>query len=194
VLRHRRLLAALLTGVAVLAGVRAVAAPPEATVPVVVAARDLPAGSTVSADDLALIEFRPGSEPAGLVTDPTGRLVTSPVRRGEPLTDVRLLGPSLTEGRPGMVATPVRLPDAATAALLHTGDLVDVLAADPQGGPTDLVATSALVLAVPALDDQALADALPGRLVVLGLDERDVPAVAGASVTHFLTVAFTPRT
>jgi len=190
VLRRRRLLAALLAGVGVLAVVRSVSPPPPPTVPVVVAAHDLAAGSTVGADDLGTVEFRPGSQPDGLVSDPSGRLVTSAVRRGEPFTDARLLGPASTAGHPELVATPVRLPDAATAALLHVGDTVDVLAADPQGGPTVQVADDALVLAVPAVADAAVADALPGRVVVLGLTATEVRAVSGASVTHFLSVSF----
>ena len=67
-----------------------------------------------------------------------------------------------------------------------------MLAADPQGGPTTRVASDALVLAVPAVSDDAVADALPGRLVVLGLDATEVTAVSGASVTRFLTVAYRP--
>lgn len=169
---------------------RSATAPPPPTVEVLVAAHDLPAGTTVATDDLARVGFRPGSEPEGLVDDPVGELVASAVRRGEPLTDVRLLGPAVVEGHPGMVATPVRLPDAAMAGLLRAGDLVDVLAADPQGGPTTRVASDALVLSVPAVSDDAVADALPGRLVVLGLDASEVTAVSGASVTRFLTVAF----
>jgi hypothetical protein len=90
-----------------------------------------------------------------------------------------------------MVATPVRIPDASVAALLRVGDRVDVLAADPQGGPTRSLATAALVLALPAAVDDGVADALPGRLVVLGLDAVEVADVAGASVTHFLTLTYT---
>jgi len=190
ILRRRRLLAALLTGVAAMAGLRAVAPPAEPTVAVVVAAQDLPAGARVQDTDLTTVEFRPGSEPDGLVEDPTGQVLATAVRRGEPVTDARLLGPGLADGHPGMVATPVRIPDASVAALLRVGDRVDVLAADPQGGPTRTLAGSALVLAVPAPVDDAVVDALPGRLVVLGLDAVDVPGVAGASVTHFLTVAY----
>jgi Flp pilus assembly protein CpaB len=190
VLRRRRLLAALLTGAAVLLAMRSVTAPPEPTVGVVVAAHDLAAGTTVTGADLTTVEFRPGSEPDGVVADPTGGLVVSAVRRGEPLTDARLLGAPVVAGHPGLVPTPVRLPDAAMAGLLRTGDRVDVLAADPQGGPTASVARGALVLAVPEVADDAVADALPGRLVVLGLEATEVTAVSGASVTHFLTVAF----
>ena len=157
---------------------------------VVVAAHDLPAGVRVTDADLTSVEFRPGSQPDGVVADPTGRVLAAALRRGEPVTDARLVGPGLAEGHPGMVATPVRIPDAAIVALLRTGDRVDVLAADPQGGPTQELADSALVLAVPEPAGDAVADALPGRLVVLGLDASEVPEVAGASVTHFLTVAY----
>lgn len=189
-LRRRRLLAALLTGVAALAGFRAVAPPEEPTVAVVVAAHDLHAGARLSGSDLTTARFRPGTEPDGLLRDPTGHTLATALRRGEPVTDSRVLGPSLTEGLLGVVATPVRLPDAATASLLRVGDRVDVLAADPQGGPTVTLARSALVLALPAPADDAVADALPGRLVVLGLEADEVPPVAGASVTRFLTVAY----
>ena len=157
---------------------------------VVVATHDLPAGARVTDADLESVEFRPGTEPDGLVEDPAGRLLASSVRRGEAVTDARLVGPTLVDGHPALVATPVRIPDAAMAALLNVGDRVDVLAADPQGGPTREVAGPALVLAVPAPSADAAADALPGRLVVLGLDGDEVSAVAGASVTHFLTIAY----
>jgi Flp pilus assembly protein CpaB len=190
VLRRRRLLAALLTATAAVAGLRATAPPPEPTVLVVVAAHDLPAGARVTDADLESAEFRPGTEPDGLVADPTGRVLASSLRRGEAVTDARLVGPTLVDGLPGLVATPVRIPDAAIAALLHVGDRVDVLAADPQGGLTREVAEAALVLAVPSPDPDATADALPGRLVVLGLGSDEVSAVAGASVTQFLTVAY----
>jgi Flp pilus assembly protein CpaB len=190
ILRRRRPLAALLTGVAAVAALRATAAPPEPTLPVRVAAHDLVAGARITDADLTTVEFRPGSEPEGLVEDPAGRTLATSLRRGEPVTDVRLLGPSLTDGHPGMVATPVRIPDAAMAGLLRAGDRVDVLAADPQGGPTQELAASALVLAVPPPAPDAVADALPGRLVVLGLLAGEVSAVAGASVTRYLTVAY----
>lgn len=190
ILRRRRLLAALLTGIAAVAGLRATAPPPEPTVQVVVAAHDLAAGARVTEADLTTVDFRPGSEPDGLVDDPAGRTLATSLRRGEPLTDARLLGPSLTDGHPGMVATPVRIPDAAMVSLLHVGDRVDVLAADPQGGPTQSLAASALVLALPATADDTAADGLQGRLVVLGLDASEVSVVAGASVTHYLTVSY----
>jgi len=190
VLRRRRLLAALCALVAVLAGLRATAAPPAMTVPVTVAAHDLGAGAVLHADDLVTARFAPGTVPSGHIRDPVGRQLAAPLRRGQPVTDTALLGASLVQGRPDLVALPVRLPDTAMAELLHVGDEVDVVAADPQGGPATTVARDALVLALPPPPADAAADGLPGRLVVLGVAAADVTDLSSVTVTHFLTVAW----
>src|SRR3954467_8454852 len=109
VLARRRLLAAVLTAVAVATGLHAAAAPPPAVVDVVVAARDLPAGTVLDAGDVRSVVFAPGSVPAGAAPDAAGRTLAAPLRAGEPVTDVRLVGPALTDGYPGLAAVPVRL-------------------------------------------------------------------------------------
>lgn len=190
VLSRRRLLAAVLTVVAVLAGFRAVAAPPPPTVTVTVAGRDLPAGTFLRPQDLTTAKFAQGTPPDGLAKAPVGRMLAAAVRRGEPITDARLLGPRLDDGHPGLVAMPVRLPDGAMAALLRAGDSIDLLAADPQGGAPLEVADAALVLAVPRGSEDTAADGLPGRLVVLGVPQADVAGVAQASVTRFLAFSY----
>jgi hypothetical protein len=112
------------------------------------------------------------------------------LRAGEPVTDVRLVGPSLTEGYPGLAAVPVRLPDAAMADLLAVGDRVDLVSADPQGTGATVVASGVPVLALPAGDGEVGAAGLTGRLVVVGAAPGDVARIADASVRTFLTVAF----
>lgn len=190
VLARRRVLAAALTAVAVAAGLHAVAAPPPADVSVLVAARDLPAGAVLAPEDLTSADFAPGTEPAGLAPDAAGRTLAAPLRAGEPVTDVRLVGPALTDGYPGLSAVPVRLPDAAMAGLLRVGDRVDLVSADPQGGGAAVVATDVPVLAIPAAAPDAGASGLTGRLVVVGAPPAQVPAIADASVRTFLTIAF----
>jgi Flp pilus assembly protein CpaB len=190
VLRRRRLLAALCALVAVWAGLRASADPAPARVPVTVAAHDLGAGAVLRPDDLRTAGFAPGTVPSGHIRDPVGRQLAGPLRRGQPVTDTALTGASLVTDRPDLVALPVRLPDTAMAELLRVGDQVDVISADPQGGPAVTVARQALVLALPSPPADAAADGLPGRLVVLGVREADVTAVSSATVTHFLTVAW----
>jgi Flp pilus assembly protein CpaB len=160
---RRRLLVATLTGVAVVCGLTALRPSTPATNRVWAAARDLPGGNPLAPADVVPERLPVVDVPAGALaaTSPvTGRLLAAPVRRGEPLTDVRLLAPSLLAavGPADAVAVPVRVADAAaTAALVRAGDLVDVLAAgDPAGGgppaPTT-VARGVRVLAVPGHGD-----------------------------------------
>ena len=187
VLRRRRLIAALLTAIAVAAGVHAVAAPAPPTVPVLVAARDLPAGAEVAEADLETVRFAPGSEPGGAVADPVGEVLAAPLRRGEPVTDVRLVGPELTVGQPGLTAVPMRLPDPGMVTLLDVGDRIDLVATDPQEGGASVVAADVPVLAIPEADDQTSASGLPGRLVVIGAESDQVAPLAEASVRSFVT-------
>lgn len=190
-LRHRRPLAAALAALAVASAVQASAAPPAATVPVLVAARDLGPGVVIGPADLATGQFRPGSVPDGTVRprDAVGRRLVGPVRRGEPLTDVRLLDDALLARYPGSSAVPVRLGDADAAALLRVGDRVTLLAADPQApGPAVAVAENAPVLALPPAG-RGVAELTGGALVVLALDPGTARVVAGAASRSFLSAA-----
>ncbi len=190
VLARRRPLAALLAAVAVLVALQELrpTAPPTERVPT--AARDLPAGSVLGHDDVRIVDYAEGTAPAGLARDPVGRTLAAPLRAGEPVTDVRLVGPSLVAAYPGSAVMPVRLPDAAMAALLRVGDEIDLLTADPQGAAAGRVVASDLT--VVALPDSTAADdgVLPGRLVVVAAPQSSIEEVAQAAVTGFLTFAF----
>jgi Flp pilus assembly protein CpaB len=186
VLRRRRLIAVTLIGVAVASSLRALAPPAPETTAVLVAARDLPAGQAIAAGDLVEVAVPPGVVPEGVAGDPVGRLLAAPLRRGEPVTDVRLVGAELTAATPDTVALPVRLSDAGQASLLSVGDRIDLVATDPQARTTTALAERATVLAVPA-EDVAADGALPGRLVVLGVPSGEVRRVMGAAVTAFVT-------
>lgn len=190
VLARRRLLAAVLAAAAVAAGLRAASEPPPPTVAVRVAARDVPAGTVLTPGDLTTAAFAVGSVPDDLAAAAVGRVLASPLRRGEPVTDVRLVGPVLSEGHPGRVALPVRLPDAGMAGLLRVGDLIDLVAADPQGGSPRLVAAGVPVLALPAAATDHGGGGLGGRLVVVGARPGDVPTIVDAAVRLFLSYAF----
>ena len=191
VLRRRRVLAALLTAVAVAAGLHSVTAPPPQRIDVLVAARDLPGGTVLGPGDLTPVPFAPGSVPDDLATFTAGRTLAAPVRRGEPVTDVRLVGPGLADGHPGLTAVPVRLPDAGMVGLLAAGDRIDLVAADPQGSGARVVAAGVPVLAVPGALPVAASDGVTGRLVVVGAaDQAEVTRIAGAAVRDFLTFTF----
>jgi len=190
VLARRRLLAGLLTAVAVAAGLHTARATPPPQVRVLVAAHDLPAGAVIAADDVRGVGFAPGSVPEGVARDPAGRTLAAPMRAGEPLTDVRLVGPALADGYPGLTAVPVRLPDPGMAGLLRVGDRVDLISADPQGRSAETVAADVPVLALPDTPTEVGAAGLTGRLVVVGAQPGEVTRIADASVRTFVTIAF----
>ncbi len=145
------------------------------------AAADLPAGTVLTDASLGLTELP--TAPAGSAADPAdlaGRVLAAPVRAGEPVTDVRLVGPGLTALLPaGQVAAPVRLADLAVAGLAAPGDRVDVLATVPGSARAEVVARGALVLAAP--DD--------GGLLVLAVDEATAATLAAAATTATLTLS-----
>ena len=196
VLRRRRLLVAVLVAVAVGAGLRSVAAPPPPVVEVLVAATDLPAGTVLEPDDLRPVAVPPEAVPSSTASAPTGRTLAAPLRRGEPVTDVRLVGPDLTEGLDDVVAVPLRLPDAGSVGLLRVGDVVDLVGADPRGGGASTVASGARVLALPSTASDAPgtgATGLPGRLLVVGVAPEEVDALVAATVDTVMTYVWRTR-
>lgn len=194
VLLHRRGLAALAAAVAVYVGVQAASAPPARTVPVWTATRDLPGGTVLTADALRRTAFLPGSVPDGTIGSPrqvVGRVLATPLHRGEPVSADAVVGEGWLRGHPGLVAVPVRLTDPAVAALVRAGDHVDLVAADPQHpAATSLLARGAVVLAVPEEPERVGADTLGGRLVVLGVPPAASDTVVSGSVSQFLTVVW----
>ncbi|WP_426242255.1 SAF domain-containing protein [Nocardioides sp. LHG3406-4] len=188
VLAHRRLLAFLCAAAAVLVGVLATRPPAPPSDVVLVAARDLPSGTVLAAADLTEVAYADGTAPTSLDPRPLGRTLAAPLRRGEAVTDVRLVSPTLAEGYPGLAAYPVRIPDADAVALLRVGDRIDVLATDPESGEADVVLTDAPVLALPATDQSTRTEGLAGRLVVLGVPETRLADVGGVAATQFLSV------
>ncbi len=112
-------------------------------------------------------------------------MLASPLRRGEPVTDARVVGPGLWSLVPaGQVAVPVRLADLAVADLLRPGDRVDVLAS-VDGRATEVVAAGALVLAVPAAGGGT-------GLLVLAVSADTAPGLATATTAATLTVTLGP--
>jgi Flp pilus assembly protein CpaB len=183
---RRRLLAAGLAAGAVALGLGVVAPHPPPTTPVVVAAADLPGGDALDGSDLAVRRLPPDAVPAGTARSPArwvGRTLAAPVRAGEPLTDVRVVGPGLVAGYgPGVVAAPVRIADADSVALTRVGDRVDVIAPDPRGQlPPTLAVGNAPVVAVPTVDD-GLGSSTEGALVVLAVSPLEAQRLAAQAV------------
>ncbi|EID10130.1 hypothetical protein MXEN_19364 [Mycobacterium xenopi RIVM700367] len=187
----RRVAAAVLV---VLAGVAAMRSNPEGDrADVVVAARDLSPGVALSAEDVRLERRLTTTIPDGSHAD-VGRVVGStlagPTRRGEVLTDVRLLGSRLAESTagPGARIVPLHPADPALIDLVRPGDVVDILAAsdtDSKEAPR-VVATDAVVVLVSAKPKAGTTD--DDRVVLVALPARTAHAVAGAALVHTVTL------
>lgn len=187
--RHRRLLRGLAIAVAVVIVVGILKPGEREGVSVLVAARDIPAGTTLTEADLQartipgdLLPDQPLRPGAAIL----GRTLTGPARRGEVLTDQRILTPSLML-EPGTVAQPVRIADSASVSLLHAGDRVDVFAAvtRDQKPLVQRLTRNVLVLAVPV---PAESGGEQGALVVLAVTNTVATTLARAALEANLSV------
>jgi pilus assembly protein CpaB len=208
--RHRRPIAAGLVVAAVLVGASALRPAVASTEPVLVAIRDLVPGTRPGPGDVEVRRWPVGLAAVGALTDASqlsDRPLATALSAGDPLTPTRFVSPALvaTYGA-GMVATPVRLADAGTAALLREGDVVDVLAAMPaaagSGATTSATVVASAVRVVltgtsadVAGDQMSLGDSSGsnGSLVVLATTPAVAAALAGAAVTSRLSVVLLPQ-
>lgn len=193
------MLAAVCTGLAVLAGLASVRTAAPTTEPVVVAARDLPSGTDLADADLRVadvpVELVP-ERAAGRTRDVVGSRLAGPVRRGETLTDARVLGEGTLLGHsPGTVVATVRVADPVEVESVRVGEHVDVVAVVPEGARGQprgtIVARDVEVVAVDAVTDDD-----PGASAVVRVAaEREVAvALAEAAVDARLGVLTTPGT
>lgn len=191
VYRFRRPFAAASAGLAVL--LLAVTLRPTSAdlVDVIVASADLPAGSTLTEQDLAVDAIPADYVPPGAVTDPAdalGRMIASGIATGEPLTRSRLM----TDGpRPdGLHTVPVRLADAEAATLLSPGSVIDLVLASGDTGAR-IVAEGVQVVTVPRVSTSAglgRDSRTAGSLIVVATDRRTAVALAAAGTQPGLGV------
>lgn len=155
------------------------------------AARDLTGGAAPTRDDLRTVDLPPGAVPTGALrpgTDLSARVLSGPVRAGEPLTDARFLAPPAVP--PGSVAYPFRIDDADISGLLRVGDHISLYAA------TSTTADAAILLAeaVPVVALPAPSSATSGALIVVAITPQIAGRLAQASTSARLTVALTHDT
>jgi Flp pilus assembly protein CpaB len=168
---------------------------------VVVAAHDLSPGSALTAEDVRLEKHLTATVPDGSQTEVgavVGSTLAGPARRGEVLTDVRLLGSRLAEAAigskagPGARIVPLHLADSALIDLVRVGDVVDVLAAPTGNSPettpaaSRVVATDAVVVLVSARQKSQAADG--DRVVLVALPARMANTVAGSALGQAVTL------
>jgi Flp pilus assembly protein CpaB len=177
-----------------LAGLAALRSDPDGDrAEVIVAARDLSPGVALTADDVRLEKRLAATVPDGSQSDlPTvvGSTLAGPARRGEVLTDVRVLGSRLAEATAGPDAriVPLHLADAALLDLVRPGDVVDILGATSADNDAEpkVVATDAVVVLVSAKPKGPSSG--NDRVVLVALPAAAANSVAGATLVQTVTL------
>ncbi|MDQ0031056.1 Flp pilus assembly protein CpaB [Arthrobacter bambusae] len=191
--RNRRLVIALLLSVTVGVAVHQLTPASERRATVLAAARDLPAGSSLTDSDLKPVEVLPDGVPAGALTSRAGyggKQLASPLQKGQIPTDAQILGPGLLTGTaPATAAVPLRMADPASIQLISPGQLVNVVltAADGLEGPgrkSELLAAAVPVLWTSTQGGKAsqwLGANEADGLVVVAANPQQTESLAGAS-------------
>jgi Flp pilus assembly protein CpaB len=192
----RRVAAGALVVLAAIAGLRP--DPAQERTDIVVAARDLAPGIELGSADVRVETRTATTVPDGAQTDlarVVGATLAGPARRGEALTDVRLLGPRLAESAAGPNAriVPLHLDDTALLDLIRPGDVVDVLGAGTDAGvgahaEPQVMATDAVVVLVSQRPTGAGSGG--GRVVLVALPAHEANEVAGAALVQSVTLTF----
>jgi pilus assembly protein CpaB len=179
-----------------LAGLEARASTPADAVPVVVAARPLPRGAPLLAEDLRTTPIPERYAPPGAlgsIEEATGGVLVTDLAEGEPLTPTRLAraGPVASQVPVGLRAMPltISLPPGSVVP----GDRVDVLAVTPGAPIAETVAVGLEVLLV--LRDEA-PEGIGERVTTLVLAVGPDTAVRLARARAFsdLTAVIAPAT
>ncbi|RZS40897.1 Flp pilus assembly protein CpaB [Herbihabitans rhizosphaerae] len=189
----RRAVAAALALLAVILALLPGTARGESGQPMLVAAGDLRAGTTLTAGHLRTVDAPTGLRPAAAlstVDSAVGRVLAGAAGAGEPITSARLVGQESTRlhgAGADTAAVPVRLADPAVADLLRPGSRVDVVAGDRADKPGTVLAREAVVVTVHSGPDR-VSPGEKGRLVLLALPRDTATQVASVSLGRSVTV------
>jgi pilus assembly protein CpaB len=187
---HRRKLAVVAAIAAVLTGISAAAPEGPAMITVVRASAQLTGGTMLSASDLRADRVVAADVPEDVVTDPDdliGKTLAAAVAKNQMMT--LLATTTARDAVPsGHVIAPLRLTDAAQAALLQPGDVVDVLAADSEAEQAAVIAAGARVVTSPSVHQDRASPGADGALVLLDVDGQTATTLAHAAASTTLSI------
>ena len=157
VLTNRRVFAAGFAGLAVLFALAALK-PSTPGSPAIVARHDLVSGTVLSAGDLRSTTLPPGGKASHSWSSPDkllGRRIAAPMRKGEILTDYRLLEPGLLDGYDkGLVLATIHIAEPTQIAALRVGDHVNIVGSNPEGdAESTVIARRAIIASLPHMAD-----------------------------------------
>jgi pilus assembly protein CpaB len=188
---HRRKLAVVAAIAAVLTGISAAAPEGPAMITVVKAKFQLPGGTIVAAADLMVDSAVASDVPDGVLTDPNvlvGKTLAAPVAENQMMTLLTTTAARSTLPS-GHVIAPLKLADSSLTALLRPGEVVDIVAADPQAEqPARVIASGARIVTVPEVPDDRAGPGPDGGLVLIDVDSHTAALVAQAAESATLSI------
>lgn len=190
--RKRRLLAAAVLCAAAGVTVEALLPHEPEVVSVIAAAADLPVGSVLTAEQLAVVHLPKEAVPQHAFTSTdlvAGQQLATPIYAGDVIAENFLVGAGLLAGTPdGTVAVPLRPADASTVQLLSPGQRVDVVLSTGNGfevSAKNSVLAKGLAVLWTSEESGAGPFGGPGGeedgLVVVAANPDEAAALAGAS-------------
>lgn len=148
--------------------------------PAVLAAREIPAGTTITTEHVTVGDWPADLLPAGTFSDPSelvGQVVVSPVTAGMVIAPLAVTDGGMAAGlRAGNVAYPLEI---EVGAPLSPGQVVDVIGADGTRGAQRLAGAAVVI----AHDE--------GR-IWLEVSRDEAPAIAAASAWGHVTLVLLP--
>lgn len=189
---HRRSIAAAAAVLAVLATVAASANSSGPSVVVLVATRELRAGTFVAAEDVRVSKAPASVTPEGALGRPdeiVGRMLAASVAKGGILTQLSPVSQRVVSA--GRTLLPVRLADPDVRKVVRPGDRITLISAGVGDSPARVVAEDVLVVALPTQEAEG-AFSVPrgeGSLLLVDVAAGAVTAVVKAAPAG-LTIAF----
>lgn len=160
---------------------------------VLVAARDLPLGTTLQSDDVRSVNAPDAWDLQGALGDPSdvvGQQLIGQARAGEPLTDMRIADHRPSD--PGTEIVPVRLADDGVTELLRPGTRVDVVTASVDEEHDTVLAEDVTVFRVTDSPDASEIEPpnsdSSGPLVLFSAQNTTASRLAAASLDQPVTV------
>jgi pilus assembly protein CpaB len=195
IVRYRRSIAATLAALGVLLLGSTVVPKQDSAIAVLVATKQLAAGSVLTQEDFRLSELNEASFWESAASDPDeliGRTLARNLAANQPISSTDVIGPGLLDGLPkNYVAVSLPLSTGTNTLLLNLGSSIDIYVATNDGlNIGTLVASRAIILAKPTNSkDSLFAGSSQSNAIIIGVDSFAAASIAGNMNSQGFTIA-----
>ncbi|QBE62212.1 Flp pilus assembly protein CpaB [Pseudoduganella lutea] len=156
---------------------------------VAVAAADVGQGSRLEAASVQMVDWPPGSVPAGAVTDPkllAGRVTRADIAKGEPVLESKLAPPGTTGGLSAVVA------EGKRAMTVRVNDVVGVAGFALPGNYVDILVNLQTAASDAGAREQSISKIVLERILVLAVAQESNRDDTKPRVVNAVTLELAP--